>query len=103
MEGQGFHAVVLESPDNTVIYSGGQPGSVRMPRQQRYEQVADDLTAKIRGGEYPPGSQLPSRAQLCQIYDVSASVVEKAMMLLRRDGLTETLAGVGVFVREQSP
>lgn len=83
-----------------MIYSGSQPGSVTMPRQQRYEQVADDLTAKIRAGEYPAGGQLPSRAQLCEMYGVSASVVEKAMMLLRRDGLTETLAGVGVFVRE---
>lgn len=74
-----------------------------MPRQQRYEQVADDLAAKIRGGDYPPGAQLPSRVQLEEIYGVSASVIEKAMMLLRRDGLTETLAGVGVFVREAEP
>ncbi|MFI6762715.1 winged helix-turn-helix domain-containing protein [Micromonospora sp. NPDC050417] len=69
-----------------------------MPRQQRYEEVADDLTTKIRGGEYPPGAKLPSRAQLCEIYDVSESVVEKAMWILRREGLTETLPGVGVFV-----
>jgi GntR family transcriptional regulator len=100
MEGQGQHAVELEPPDGDVIYSESQPGSISVPRQQRYEQVADDLTKKIRSGEYPPGSRLPSRAQLGETYSVSASVIEKAMMLLRRDGLTETLAGVGVFVAD---
>ncbi|HEX6968289.1 MAG TPA: winged helix-turn-helix domain-containing protein [Micromonosporaceae bacterium] len=68
-----------------------------MPKQ-KYEMVADDLTSRIRSGEYPPGSQLPSRAQLCEMYSVSESVVEKAMWILRREGLTETLPGVGVFV-----
>lgn len=69
-----------------------------MPRQQRYEEVADDLVRKIRSGEYPPGSQLPSRARLCELYGVSESVIEKAMWILRREKLTETLPGVGVFV-----
>ena len=83
-----------------MIYSVSQPGSITMPRQQRYEQVADDLKSRIESGEYPPGSKLPSRSELCQIYDVSESVADKAMMLLRRERLTETLPGVGVFVKE---
>lgn len=74
-----------------------------MPRQQRYEEVADDLKNKIQSGEYTPGSQLPSRSRLCEIYAVSESVIEKAMWILRREGLTETLPGVGVFVAEESP
>lgn len=86
-----------------MIQSQRQPGSVAMPRQQRYEQVADDLLSKIRSGEYPPGSQLPSRAQLIEIYDVSESVIEKAMWILRREGWTETLSGVGVFVVDPLP
>jgi DNA-binding GntR family transcriptional regulator len=80
-----------------VIYLGRQPGSVTMP-QQRYESVADDLRSKILSGVFPPGSQLPSRAQLAAAYDVSGSVIDKAMMLLRFAQLTETLPGVGVFV-----
>lgn len=74
-----------------------------MPRQQRYEQVADDLRRKIQAGEYAPGAQLPSRRDLCQIYDVSESVIEKAMWILRREGWSETLPGVGVFVAEKEP
>jgi GntR family transcriptional regulator len=71
-----------------------------MPRQQRYEEIADDLRRKIESGVYPPGSQLPSWAQLGQEYNVSSAVIAKVMMLLRAAGLTETQDGVGVFVRE---
>lgn len=82
-----------------MIYSVSQPGSITMPKQ-RYEQVADDLKRQIEEGRYPPGAKLPSRTELSQMYEVSDTVVDKAMMLLRRDGLTETLPGVGVFVKE---
>lgn len=65
-----------------------------------YEQVADDLRRRIASGEFPPGSKLPSRNQICEMYEVSTSVADKAMMLLKIDGLTESLPGVGVFVKE---
>ena len=71
-----------------------------MPRQ-RYEEIAADLRAKIESGEYPPGSQLPSRAELRELYTISDTVADKAMMLLRVAGLVETLPGVGVFVAER--
>ncbi|MFV2012092.1 MULTISPECIES: winged helix-turn-helix domain-containing protein [Micromonosporaceae] len=70
-----------------------------MPKQQ-YQVLADELRAKIESGEWPPGTKLPSRSQLCREYDVSDTVVGKAMMILRATGLTETLEGVGVFVAE---
>ena len=70
-----------------------------MPPMQQYERVAADLRSKIETGEYPPGSQLPSRAQLRVLYGVSDTVLDKAMFLLRAAGLTETLPGVGVYVR----
>lgn len=85
-----------------MIYSVSQPGSVTMPKQ-RYEQVAEDLRKQIgRGKKYPPGSQLPSRKELAEMYQISDTVADKAMMLLRIEGLTETLPGVGVFVAERS-
>lgn len=73
-----------------------------MPKQ-RYEQVADDLRQKIKSGEYPPASQLPSRAQMHDLYGVSDTVSDKAFMLLRQEGLVETLPGVGVFVTGEPP
>ncbi|WP_326549718.1 winged helix-turn-helix domain-containing protein [Micromonospora sp. NBC_01813] len=70
-----------------------------MPKQQ-YQVLADELRAKIESGEWPPGTKLPSRSELCREYGVSDTVVGKAMMILRATGLTETLEGVGVFVAE---
>jgi GntR family transcriptional regulator len=71
-----------------------------MPKQ-RYEQIADDLRGKIESGEYAAGSMLPSRSKLGEIYEVSGSVIDKAMMIVRLAGLTETLPGVGVVVKER--
>lgn len=72
-----------------------------MPKQ-RYEQVADDLRRRIAVGEFPPGSKLPSRRELGTEYEASDTVIDKAMFLLRLDGLTETLPGVGVYVSESA-
>lgn len=71
-----------------------------MPQQQ-YEEVAADLITKIQTGMYPPGSKLPSRRELCEMYAVSDTVVDKAMMLVRMRGFTETLPGVGVYIKER--
>ena len=72
-----------------------------MPPRYRYEEIADDLQQRIENGEFPPGSRLPSRRQLIAHYDVTEPVIDRAMQILRVKGLTETLAGVGVFVREK--
>ncbi|MEV4540291.1 winged helix-turn-helix domain-containing protein [Micromonospora echinaurantiaca] len=71
-----------------------------MPKQQ-YQVLADELRSKIESGEWPPGTKLPSRSQLCKEYGVSDTVVGKAMMILRATGLTETLEGVGVYVAQK--
>jgi len=69
-----------------------------MPKQ-RYEEVADVLRGRIEDGTYPAGAKLPSRRQLRDEFAASDTVIDKAMMILRVSGLTESLAGVGVFVR----
>ena len=66
---------------------------------QRYEEVAADLISKINDGTYPKGTKLPSRAQMRNIYKISDSVSDKALMIVRATGLVETLAGVGVYVK----
>jgi len=69
-----------------------------MPMLPPYERVAADLREKIAAGEYPPGTLLPSRAALRHLYAVSDTVLDKAMAMLRREKLTETVAGIGVYV-----
>ncbi len=71
-----------------------------MPSRYRYEEIADDLRERINEGEFPPGSRLPSRRELTAHYEVTEPVIDRAMQILRVLGVTETLAGVGVFVRD---
>jgi len=66
-----------------------------------HRQIADDLDARIRAGEYKPGTRLPSYSQLAEIYSVSVATVTRALGLLRDRGLIEGVHGVGVFVRER--
>lgn len=73
-----------------------------MPAQTAYDRVANDLREKIRNGTYQPGAQLPSRAKLREEYGVSGIVIDRAMFILRTEGLTETVPGVGVFVTERA-
>ncbi|MDA8323389.1 MAG: winged helix-turn-helix domain-containing protein [Actinomycetota bacterium] len=65
-----------------------------------YLQVAADLRAQITGGALPPGAQLPSMAQLRELYSVSNTVVRDALNELRREGLVIGQQGKGVFVRD---
>jgi len=75
-------------------YAGGVPGKAK------YQRIADDLRARISSGEYPPGSQLPTKADLMARYQVAVNTVERAIDELRKAGLVETLQGAGMFVRE---
>ena len=52
------------------------------------------------GGQFPPGSRLPSEAQLTEAHGVSRTVVREAIAALRADRLVEARQGAGVFVLE---
>lgn len=87
---------------DSVIELARQPGSVAMPKYP-YEVVADSIRERIKDGTYPPGSKLPSRVELCKEFGVSDIVVGSAMRLLKQEQLTETLAGIGVYVAVHPP
>ncbi|WP_229798565.1 winged helix-turn-helix domain-containing protein [Planomonospora parontospora] len=65
-----------------------------------YLQIVDELSEQIRTGSLPPGAALPSIAQLCERFDVSASVVKSAISVLRTQGLVIGQQGKGVFVHQ---
>lgn len=79
-----------------------QPGSTITlpPARLTYRGIADDLTARINSGEYSPGAQLPSTAQLASLYSVSVATIVRAVGLLHDRKLVTGVAGVGVFVAE---
>lgn len=66
----------------------------------KYRQLVADIREKIASGELAAGAQIPSTAELCAQYGVSATVVNQAVLILAADGLIEGVAGVGRFVRE---
>jgi DNA-binding GntR family transcriptional regulator len=71
-----------------------------VPGKAKYQRIADDLRARIGSGEYPPGSRLPTKAELMTRYQVAVNTVERAIEELRQAGLVETLQGAGMYVRE---
>jgi GntR family transcriptional regulator len=68
------------------------------PQRQTYRQIADDLTARIHSGEYPPGSELPSAVKLAEIYSVSRNTAQHALSLLKDRKLTVGVQGRATYV-----
>jgi len=66
-----------------------------------YRRIADELAAKIKSGELPPGTKLPSTAQLADQYDVSPATVYRAVSLLHDRDLVVGHSGRGVYVAEK--
>lgn len=75
-----------------------------------YEQIADDLRAKIKSGELAAGSQLKPEPSLQEEYSerpefssrkVSRNTVRDAINLLVLEGLVEKRAGQGTYVVEK--
>ena len=63
-----------------------------------YRHVADDLRHKIETGELT--YQLPSRLKLAETYGVSHMTINRALKILKEEGLVTGVAGLGVFVKE---
>jgi GntR family transcriptional regulator len=67
-----------------------------------YLRVADDLRARIESGELPPGSRLPSVAEISRQYGgASNSVASGAYRLLVDEGLVVSRHGAGHYVRSR--
>lgn len=65
-----------------------------------YRQLADLLTAKIRTGEYPAGSRIPSEPQLAAAHGIGRPTIRQALDLLVRKGLLARRRGSGTYVCE---
>lgn len=67
------------------------------PTEHLPVRVATDLRQRLLGGEWQPGDQLPTEAELINQYGVSRSTIRSALQQLSRSGLTMTRHGVGTF------
>lgn len=70
-----------------------------MPNFMSARQIADDLGARIAGGEYgPPGTKLPKRTEFAELYSCGLTTIAKAILLLKERGLIEGVQGHASYV-----
>lgn len=71
----------------------------RSARKTLTDVAKPELRKAITGGTYRPGSQLPSKAELCEMLGVSRTVGRGTLWVLEDDGLVARRHGVGTSVR----
>lgn len=69
-----------------------------------YQQVSSSLRASIltKKPGFEPGDKLPSGPELAKHFGVARGTIDKALDLLRTEGLIVTRQGSGSFVRERT-
>jgi GntR family transcriptional regulator len=65
-----------------------------------YQQVIDQITAKVAIGDWPAGTALPSIRELASASQVSVITVKRAYHELERSGVIVTQHGKGSFVAQ---
>ena len=68
-----------------------------------YIQLANLLRRGIEDGTYPPDRALPSIHTLQQTYGLADGTVQKALRIIKDEGLAHAVRGKGVFVTSRPP
>jgi GntR family transcriptional regulator len=76
--------------------AGGAGAGVKLPA---YLHIVGTISERIASGVYGPGAKLPSEAQLCVEFGVSAMTVRRALLILADKGIVMAEQGRGTFVR----
>jgi GntR family transcriptional regulator len=71
-----------------------------MPIPMTTDEIVDDLADRIKRGQYPPGTKLPTYAELAELYDVSVATIGFVVTRLKDRGLVIGRQGRGVYVAE---
>jgi GntR family transcriptional regulator len=64
-----------------------------------YQQLADQLAARLLDGDPAEGEALPSVRALASRYLINPLTVSRALQALGDEGLVETRRGLGIYVR----
>lgn len=81
--------------------SGMDPISADDPRKPNV-QIAASIRAAILSGELEPGSQLPPGNKLAAFFGVARVTVLSALRKLGAEGFVRSVAGSGVYVRDEA-
>lgn len=68
----------------------------------KYALMVNAIQERIEDGTYPPGTAIPSEAQLGAEFKASRPVVVRALGILQQDGWIESEQGKGRFVRSKA-
>ncbi|MFD9630095.1 GntR family transcriptional regulator [Streptomyces violascens] len=68
-------------------------------KKPRYEQIADELRARIESGTYSDTRKLPSERELSDEFVTARNTVRDAIQVLRAEDLVESRGGSGVYLR----
>ncbi|MFI1161965.1 GntR family transcriptional regulator [Streptomyces sioyaensis] len=78
-----------------------------MPKIERsappYMQVVTHFRTRIMSGELSPGDALPTDRALAEEWGVSRATAQKALTVLKTEGLIEGVQGSGTRVRQSAP
>jgi GntR family transcriptional regulator len=67
-------------------------------KRLRYQEIADDIRDHIRDGRLAPGARIGTFESLGVDYDAAKGTIDKALDVLRQEGIVATVAGKGIFV-----
>jgi len=85
-----------------VCYISNTPDACMQPWHQQlpiYQQLADQLAARLLDGELTEGEPMPSVRNLASRYLLNPLTVSRALQALDEDGLLEHRRGMGLYVR----
>ncbi|HET6295044.1 MAG TPA: GntR family transcriptional regulator [Kribbella sp.] len=66
-----------------------------------YQQIAAEISRRIKAGKLKPGDRVPSTRALVREFDVAMATATKALTSLQQEGLVHARAGVGTVVGPQ--
>lgn len=69
-----------------------------MAGKSKYFEIKEHIEQKIRIGDYPVGSQLPSEPQLAELYNASRGTIRQALGVLEREAVIARRSGIGTIV-----
>lgn len=65
-----------------------------------YVQLKEAIKRDINNGKYKIGAQLPTEAELCEMYGVSRITTRRAITELEEEGILKKQHGIGTFVTQ---
>ena len=89
---------MYDEPKNGNPALAARDGEARITRRKLSHEVLDRLLGRIRAGDFPVGSLLPSERELMQLYGVGRPAVREALQALERMRLVAIVHGEGARV-----